>query len=239
MAKKSKTPTPPRRVQAPRRRSDSRGAGKDDRRLLLLALFAASGVIMLVGVVAFLGFVGGGDQPDDERVTEAMRAAGCTIEHVEPNPYRPPNQVHIPSLDTKVTWNTDPPGGGAHFGNVAIWNFFDEPVNPRLLVHNEEHGGVVLWWGADVSEDTIEQLRSFYEDDPLSMVGTPYPKLGDKVAISAWTGDPTRYGEGNYLGIAHSATCPRFDEDAFRIFRDAYRGKGPEGTPIEANAPNQ
>ena len=236
LAKKSKTPTPPRRVQAPRQRTDPRGAGKD-RRLLLLVLFSASGVAMLIGVVAFLFLAGGDDENLDQRVTEAMRAAGCTVEHVQPNAYQPPTGMHIPSPETNVTWNTDPPGGGPHFGETSIWGFWEEPVNPTRVVHNLEHGGVALWWGPDVDRATVEELRAFYDEEQNAVIGTPYAKLGNRVGISAWTGDFERYGEDGYVGIAHSATCPRFDEEAFRTFRDAYRGKGPERIPVEANTP--
>ena len=222
-------------MQAPKQRSDARG-GPDRRRLLLLTLGAVAAIVVVA--VALVGFAGGGSGSPDERVDEAMRAAGCTVERATPKPYRPPNLVHIPTLDTKVTWNTDPPGGGAHFGQIAVWQFYDEPVDPKLLMHNAEHGGVIVWWGPNVDAETVDRLRDFYEDDPVSMIGTPYKPLGDRVAISAWTGDPQRYGsEETYMGTAHSATCPSFDEEAFRVFRDAYRGKGPEGVPMEQNQP--
>ena len=192
---------------------------------------------MLLAVVGFLAFAGGVDEDLDQQVTEAMRAAGCTVEHVKPNAYQPPTGMHVPSPDTKVTWNTDPPGGGPHYGVTAIWNFWEEPVKPIYVVHNLVHGGVVLWWGRDVDQATIDELRAFYNEEQNAMIGTPYPKLGNRVGISAWSGDSERYGDDGYVGTAHSATCPRFDEEAFRTFRDAYRGKGPEGVPADQNVP--
>jgi len=58
MAKKTRTPAPPRKVQAPQRRSDpKRPRSPEDRRFLIMtALFAASGVIALViaGLVVFV-----------------------------------------------------------------------------------------------------------------------------------------------------------------------------------------
>ncbi len=69
------------------------------------------------------------------------------------------------------------------------------------------------------------------------MVGTPYPTLGDKIALTAWTGDPATYIVKGDHGIGHIAICPKYDATAFRAFRTAYRGKGPEGVPLSADKP--
>ena len=56
MAKKTRTPAPPRKVQAPQRRSDAkRPRTPEDRRFLFLSVgFAASGVIAVVVAALFL-----------------------------------------------------------------------------------------------------------------------------------------------------------------------------------------
>ena len=74
------------------------------------------------------------------------------------------------------------------------------------------------------------------------MFGTPLTSiagksLGDKIALTAWTSLPgTYYVNGDY-GIGHVAICPNFNEHAFTVFRDAYRGKGPEGIPLSDDEP--
>lgn len=62
MAKKPRTPTPPRKVQAPQRRSDpKRPRTAEDRRFLIMSmLFAASGVVAVAAAVLFF-FVFSGD----------------------------------------------------------------------------------------------------------------------------------------------------------------------------------
>jgi hypothetical protein len=60
VAKKARTPAPPRPVQAPKRRTDSgKGATDDRRKLLYLAIFAASGIVALAVVLAFFLTRGG------------------------------------------------------------------------------------------------------------------------------------------------------------------------------------
>ncbi len=232
MAKKPKTPAPPRKVQAPQRRSSTKGGG--DRKLPLLAILVGVAAVIVVGAVAFVAL--GGNGSSDSGVANAMKAAGCTFKSAPAHSYKG-NQIHVPE-GTKVTYNTYPPSGGPHYGTPAIWDFYTEPVEPRLVVHNQEHGGVVLWWGTKVPASTVQKLRAFYDDSPVSMVGTPLQSLGKKVAITAWTGDPTRYGsDATYFGTGHTAVCPSFNEKAFKKFRDTYRGHGPEGISMGTNQP--
>ena len=234
MAKKPKTPAPPRKVQAPQRRTPTKGGG--DRKLPLFAILVAAGALIAVAAVAFVALGGSDNSTNDTSVTKAMEAAGCKVQNVPAKSYKG-NQIHVPE-GTKVTYNTYPPSGGPHYGTPAIWDFYTQPVEPRLVVHNLEHGGVVIWWGTQAPASTVQKIRAFYDASPVSMVGTPLASLGKKVAITAWTGDSSRYGsDATYFGIGHSAVCPSFNESAFTKFRDAYRGKGPEGIPESSNQP--
>ena len=136
--------------------------------------------------------------------------------------------------------NTDPPSNGQHYPAWAVWGFYREPINPRMVVHNLEHGGVVYWWGPKVSGDTVEKLFALYQEEPVGTFGTPYAPLGSKVAISAWTGNPETYQQKGDYGKGHVAVCPTYTDKtkkAFEAFRDQFRGKGPEGIPLSADAP--
>ena len=95
----------------------------------------------------------------------------------------------------------------------------------------------MIWWGPKVPSSTVDQLEAFYNQQPDGMFGTPYAELGNKIALTAWTGDPSRYYIKHYYGIGHIAICSTFDQKAFAAFRSAYRGKGPEGVPLSADKP--
>jgi|tagenome__1003787_1003787.scaffolds.fasta_scaffold20523025_1 hypothetical protein len=240
--KKPRTPTPPRNVQAPKRRDGSRTGGGLDlgvRHRNALYLFSAAGIVLLVIVVAVVALGGGGSKVNDKSVASAMTAAGCSFKTVDA--FVPVGQgTHVPSLTKKLDWNTDPPSNGQHYPLWAVWGFYTDPINPRQVVHNEEHGGVILWWGPKVPQTTVDKLRAFYNDEPQGSFGTPYPKLGSKIAITAWTGDPTRYQKNGYYGQGHIGTCPAWSpqvDKAFTAFRKAYRGHGPEGIPLSADNP--
>jgi hypothetical protein len=178
-------------------------------------------------------------------VAAAMRAAGCTYRDVAPYPPEHDANYHLdfPTLTTKPHWSTFPPSAGGHYRLWATWGFYREAVNPRMAVHNEEHGGVVIWWGKDVPAATVARLRAFYEEQPDGVLGTPIAGLGDKIALTAWTADPSWHGdpafayENHHYGMGHIAVCPRFDRQAFAAFRDAYRGRSPQGFPLAEDRP--
>ena len=199
-------------------------------------------VVTVVAIVLAVVLSGGKSTPNDKSVAKALAAANCTFESVKPLPPthpKSPSGYHAdsPKLTSKVKWATDPPSGGGHYPLWAVWGFYTEPVNPRQVVHNEEHGGVIIWWGSKVPKSEVDKLAAFYESSPDAMFGTPYPKLGDKIALTAWTGDPARYYKNGYYGVGKLAICPAYNEKAFTTFRDAYRGKGPEGIPLSADEP--
>ena len=202
---------------------------------------ASAGVI--VGVIAIAVVLSTGGSSVDAKA--AMLAAGCTYKDVPPLPPRKdPHDTttgyhaDVPTLTTptKGLWSTNPPSGGAHYGLWAIWGFYTSPVNPRQVVHNEEHGGVIIWWGPKVPKSTVAQLQEFYNQEPAGVFGTPYAGLGNKIALTAWTGDPATYYRSSY-GMGHIAICSSFNQKAFAAFRSAYRGNGPEGIPLADDQP--
>jgi Protein of unknown function (DUF3105) len=242
VAKKARTPRPPRPVQAPTRRADTRSGGGFASLPKWSWAVGGAAVVGLALVAAFAFGRGGSSGPSDAGVARAMAAAGCTYKAVPPKPPKK-NQTNyhadVPTLSTptKGLWSTFPPSGGAHYGLWAVWGFYRQPVNPRQVVHNEEHGAVAIWWGPEVPSSTVDQLERFYQQKPEGMMGTPLAGLGKKIALTAWTGDPSKYYRNGDFGIGHVSICSKFDQKAFAAFRDAFRGHGPEGIPLSSDVP--
>jgi hypothetical protein len=245
VAKKTRTPPPPRRVQAPKVRTGPSGRAPTDddrRRKLLLYAYGASGVVALaivIGLILLLGNRNNSSAANDQEIAKTMQAAGFSYRS---NPIQAPpnNQVHLAALTDKVSdWSTNPPDGGQHYYTPAPFNFYDEAVPPKIVVHNQEHGGMIIWYGPKVSDATKAQLRSFWQESPNGILATPYAPLGSKIALTAWTGDPNKYQRNGYWGEGHISVGSQFNEKAFTAFRDAFRGKGPERFPLSAMAPGQ
>ncbi len=211
--KKSRTPPPPRPVQAPKRRYEPTTSGFSRRSKLVGAAVATA---LVAGIAIALAVTRGGGGTGD--VSKELAAAGCTFKT-----YPDLGREHVSSLTAKVDYNSFPPTSGPHYFQPALWNFYDSPIDSQLRgVHNLEHGGIVIQWGSGVPASTVERLRGFWRESPNGMLMAPLPRLGDRIAMSAWT---------------HLATCTRFDESAFKAFRDAYRGKGPEKIPLSQLTP--
>lgn len=184
------------------------------RQRLILYAVGGSGLVMLAVVLLFFALSGGGSGAD---VAEAASRAGCTFQTF-------PNQGrdHTDNLNEKVDHNSFPPTSGRHYFTPAVWDLYERPVNQLQLVHNLEHGGIVIQYGDEVPESSANEIVGFYRDDPNGLIVAPLPALGDKIALTAWT---------------HLMTCTRFDRDAFTTFRDAYRGRGPERFDLDALQP--
>lgn len=210
-------------MQAPKTRKEER-----DRRGLWLIVGAVA-VLALVGAAAAY-FLARGDDSPSESVAQAMEAAGCTYKTYPGLPAG----VHISNPNaTPKEWNSFPPTSGPHYGQWVIWGEYDQPVRLAQSTHNLEHGGIVMFYGSDVSQEEISKLRSFYREDATAMLLAPLPRLGNKIALTAWySADPA---SGDSQGIL--AECTAFNEDAFRTFRDTYRFKGPERIPPESLQP--
>ena len=205
----------------------------DRRKRLLLYALAAAGLGALV-VVAFALTRGGGGAGDESAVAADMRKAGCTLETF---PGLKPD--HLNDLEAKPKYNSTPASSGPHYFEPALWGAYEEPVSQLRLVHNLEHGGVIIQYGSRAPEGTADALLSFWRDDPNGVMVSPLPSLGDKIALAAWTVDDARASEDDYHGEGRVATCPRFDQEAFETFREEFRFKGPERFPEDALEPGE
>jgi hypothetical protein len=232
--KKSRVPAPPRPVQAPQRRVQApqkrvdHGGGENRSRMWFLVV---GGVLLLGAIVVgmLLAFRGG-----DSAVANGVD--GLCVRKTFPNQGR----RHVDKLTEGFKYNSFPPTSGQHYPPgpkaPAVWNVYEAPVDQLALVHNLEHGGVVVQYGPEVSPQTVQQIVAWYADSPEGLVVAPLPESmpeaaapppdwESKIFVTAWT---------------HAATCSGFDEDAFTNFRDDYRGPdgdAPEKFPLSALQP--
>ena len=59
--------------------------------------------------------------------------------------YESEGQQHLSSVDQEhAAYKTDPPTSGAHYIQPAAWGTSESEIPDEQLVHNLEHGGVVI-----------------------------------------------------------------------------------------------
>jgi hypothetical protein len=213
------------RVKAPTQRSAPKsGADGANRRIVFMVAGVGAALAAVAAGVALVGF-GGGNDPRG-----ALEAAGCTLQSF---PGVSQDHINDPAARPE-SWNSFPPTSGPHFVTPAVYGFYEEPVELARILHGLEHGGVFMLYGSEAPAGTADALRAIYDRDPRGFVVAPEPELGKTIALGAWTSDSTGDSE---FGTGHLAKCSEVDVDAFNQFVDAYRGRGPEGTPLDTLRP--
>ena len=187
--------------------------------------FAALGIILLVGVGAVFAFGGGGSPNASSRLIETGSCAEEEFKGLPP--------AHLQNPDAPVKYNSFPPSSGPHYAQPAPWGVYPDSIKQTILVHNLEHGGIVIQYGPGVSKDDIDELQSFAQDDPYGLVVAPYAKLKDKIAATAWNEPGYEENQDANLdkvkpGHGYVLTCSKFDEGALSKFRDERRNKAGE-----------
>jgi hypothetical protein len=219
--KKPRTPTPPRRVQAPKTRPASTRQGPRSavqlgdaagRQRAMLYGVAGAGIVALVIVV--LVIVIGGGSSNAQAAGKTITAAGCEFRTYPALPRVPHYLTMNPSPPPK--WNSFPPTSGRHFYQPLIFGQYSEPVPEIRAVHNLEHGAVIVQYGDKVSSSDVSKITAWYRKDPNAVLVAPLPKLGKKVALTAWT---------------RWAMCTGFNEKAANAFRSSFRYQAPEHFP--------
>jgi hypothetical protein len=164
--------------RGPRTGATSSTAGGRGGRGRLIAVIAAVVVVIAVAVGAYLLLSG----DEDDAYAEGLVAAGCT-DTTYPNL----GADHIADDAPAPEYNSDPPTSGPHRQAPALWGIYDSPIEQPRLVHNLEHGGLVVQYGDDVPPETRVALRDAVLEDRDFMLLDPYPALGDKIAFTMWT----------------------------------------------------
>ncbi len=205
------------RVKAPKQRAGSSIEPNSRRRALVIGAAIAGVALGFVVVAALLGVIGGGST-DEESLRSKLEAAGCTLD-VKPA-LEGAHSVRDPG-GSSDKWNTDPPTTGPHFGVPAIFGIYDDEVEIARVVHNLEHGGIYILYGEDVPEETVDELRGFYESHKTGTIMAPLDRLGDEFALGAWVVDGDN--DNGFL-----ATCTEFDDGAVSSFFRSLQFRGPE-----------
>lgn len=129
-------------------------------------------------------------------------------------------------------YDTDIPAAGPHFGawSPVIESLPPTPLDPRSLLHNLEHGAVVVWLNPDVLDRRAMKLATRWRDQ-LGQVGFDHTDTGAAVFVSRFP-DHVESTAGVALrawGVA--LDCDGWDlavADAFVGLHYGTRGDAPE-----------
>lgn len=154
-----------------------------ERQLTYLVAGAAALFALLIGLIIFVSIQR--SQPIAGEVTVATLG----------NTHISPDRV------VDVTYNSAPPTSGPHFGSLAEWGIYTDPVPYQVLLHNLEDGGVVLYYQCPQGcSEEVEQLTTLVQgyldvgkrlvlapNDPAwSSGGASHADMETRFALTAW-----------------------------------------------------
>ena len=126
-------------------------------------------------------------------------------------------------------YNSDPPTSGPHYANTADTGFYEEAPLDEYLVHNLEHGHIIIWYNCSSLDEAAcgtlkDQIRDVMSRAGVSLItGTskvnavPRLTLDTTLALTSW-------GRIDKLD--------EFDRDRILSFIRAFRDNAPEnGAP--------
>jgi hypothetical protein len=163
-------------------------------------LWSGVAVLSLLALLALIYFEGRGTPAaDNPQVTEEARAAGRQAAgSTGLKTFPEAGRNHIAANEQPDNWNSNPPTSGDHLAAPLAPGVYDNDQDMRALVHNLEHGYVVILY-KNLPQDQLDQLREFAEArDGSKLVLAPYSGLEqDGVALAAWRNHETlqRYNQ--------------------------------------------
>ena len=105
----------------------------------------------------------------------------------------------------------------------VLWGVYTQPVNRVMVVHNQEHGGVIIQYGSKVPQSTIAQMTTSGRSDPT--------RDARRAAAEARQQDRARPRGRHWAGVHARSTRRRS-----RSSRSAFRYHGPESCVFPKSA---
>jgi hypothetical protein len=168
--------------------------------------FAVVAVLVLIGLALAWGPISGLFNRGDAALAQGQQFADQGRDHINPG-------------TSHVAYNSNPPTSGPHYPNPANWGIYDRPLPDEQLVHNLEHGGIVIEYNCpDACPDLVQQLKDVAGQYKSKIVLAPRPNkdVPYRITLTAWT----------WLDGFND-----FDAGRIRGFIAAHKDRGPEFFP--------
>ena len=174
------------------------------RKQMLIAL------VVLVALAGGVAFAVQRARGQNAAFAAAVEAAGCgPIESFEDELGDKP---HLGADETFDDYKTNPPTSGVHRGQTSPWGSYREAPDHETLVHNLEHGGVIIHY-KDLSDEQIDQVDEFADSHVDGVISIPNPEIEKPVVMTAWR---------------HMQECEELNTTAIEGFIEERCNKGPE-----------
>jgi uncharacterized protein DUF3105 len=201
-----------------RRIGQSGASGAFDLRILIIGGILVVGAIVLV--VAFL-FAGGNSATVGERKPDDGGG-------------------HIADCQTGGPYSSVPATSGQHWSTPADWGVYTTaaPAREPQVIHNLEHGGIVIWYQPDkLDANGVQALTDYVQQQVRSakfkVILSPWTgeDFGHPIAVTAWTWLL-------YLDSAEIGQVRAFLDDHYGLAPEPLGGPAqPAGPPVPTPCP--
>ncbi|MBF8282349.1 MAG: hypothetical protein A2W37_10930 [Chloroflexi bacterium RBG_16_63_12] len=176
------------------------------RRMLVIGAWVAAGVLF-VGMIVYLVW----------KQAQPIPRTGEDVPILSSD--------HIPIGQPHAPYNSNPPTSGPHYEQAAEVGFYDQAPPDEQLVHNLEHGHVIIWYNCgELTESQCSRLKSQIREVMASagnslitgtpkLVAVPRTEMETQVALTTW-GRLDKFGA--------------FDRQRILNFIKFFRDKAPE-----------
>ncbi|HEY4768489.1 MAG TPA: DUF3105 domain-containing protein [Candidatus Limnocylindria bacterium] len=177
------------------------GGSPIDWRILLIGGVLGLGAVVVLVLLLFGG--GGGGPAVGVGVRQADDGRGHIADGVAGGPY-----------------SSTPATSGTHWATPTNWGIYSTALPEELVLHNLEHGGLVIWYQPTALADgDLAALTAYVQTQVASerfkVILTPWggSDFGHPIAVTSW----------NWLLYLDTA-----DIDQVRAFLDDHYGEAPE-----------
>jgi len=123
-------------------------------------------------------------------------------------------------------YSSIPATSGPHWdpSGIANWGVYPTPQNESQLIHNLEHGGIVIWYEPEALDaDEIDALSTYVNAQVASGVSGRY-----KFILSPWGGEEPLPAPIVATAWRYTLDLETADTDAIDAFAQARYGRAPE-----------
>ena len=105
-------------------------------------------------------------------------------------PFCTPDQLAQGQISNPLCYTSNPPTSGPHGSSPMPFRVLDNPAPKESLVHNMEHGGVIVWVNTSDAR-IVQEIESVVQaalDRRRLVVVSPYPSMEpETIALTSWT----------------------------------------------------
>jgi hypothetical protein len=201
-----------RRQAEEKRRSELRRAALRRNLVTIIVAVVVAGVV----VFAIVTERNGGTSPKDgtAELKGGVSVAEAKCSEILDFPSAGRDHMDVGAEPTPA-YNSNPPTSGDHYAVPADTGFYADALPPQQVLHNEEHGQIIIWYRPDASQELIDQIQALVNQQPDATVATPFDGVEApyQFVLSAWQ---------------HMQSCEKVSQQVVDDFRTKFQGKSPE-----------